>query len=167
MRFTAHRPQRRSDNRRAGFLRMGVQVKSIAANRTAKLAIKTSRRTELRNITREVAELVARHGAISGVCHVYVPHTTAGITINEGADPDVARDIEMTFDRMVPRDAGYRHSEGNSDSHVKTALVGTSQTLLFENVRLLLGRWQAIYLCEFDGPRTREVLVRVVPDAPA
>jgi secondary thiamine-phosphate synthase enzyme len=146
---------------------MSVQVKSIAANRTAKLAIKTSRRTELRNITREVAELVARHGAISGVCHVYVPHTTAGITINEGADPDVARDIEMTFDRMVPRDSGYRHAEGNSDSHVKTAMVGTSQTLLFENGRLLLGRWQAIYLCEFDGPRTREVLVRVVPDAPA
>jgi secondary thiamine-phosphate synthase enzyme len=146
---------------------MSVQVKSIAANRTEKLAIKTSRRTELRNITREVAELVARHGAISGVCHVYVPHTTAGITINEGADPDVARDIEMTFDRMVPRDSGYRHAEGNSDSHVKTAMVGTSQTLLFENGRLLLGRWQAIYLCEFDGPRTREILVRVVPDAPA
>jgi secondary thiamine-phosphate synthase enzyme len=146
---------------------MSVQVKSIAASRTAKLAIKTSRRTELRNITREVAELVARHGAISGVCHVYVPHTTAGITINEGADPDVARDIEMTFDRMVPRDSGYRHAEGNSDSHVKTAMVGTSQTLLFENGRLLLGRWQAIYLCEFDGPRTREILVRVVPDAPA
>jgi secondary thiamine-phosphate synthase enzyme len=144
---------------------MSVQVKSIAASRTAKLAIKTSRRTELRNITREVAELVARHGAISGVCHVYVPHTTAGITINEGADPDVARDIEMTFDRMVPRDSGYRHAEGNSDSHVKTAMVGTSQTLLFENGRLLLGRWQAIYLCEFDGPRTRDVLVRVVPDA--
>jgi secondary thiamine-phosphate synthase enzyme len=144
---------------------MSVQVKSITANRTAKLAIKTSRRTELRNITREVAELVARHGAISGVCHVYVPHTTAGITINEGADPDVARDIEMTFDRMVPRDSGYRHAEGNSDSHVKTAMVGTSQTLLFENGRLLLGRWQAIYLCEFDGPRTRDVLVRVVPDA--
>jgi secondary thiamine-phosphate synthase enzyme len=146
---------------------MSVQVKSIAASRTAKLAIKTSRRTELRKITREVAELVARHGAISGVCHVYVPHTTAGITINEGADPDVARDIEMTFDRMVPRDSGYRHAEGNSDSHVKTAMVGTSQTLLFENGRLLLGRWQAIYLCEFDGPRTREILVRVVPDAPA
>jgi secondary thiamine-phosphate synthase enzyme len=147
---------------------MSAPVQSAAANRTAKLAIKTSRRTELRNITREVAELVARHGAISGVCHVYVPHTTAGITINEGADPDVARDVELTFDRLVPRDAaGYRHAEGNSDSHVKTAMVGTSQTVLVENGRLLLGRWQAIFLCEFDGPRTREVLVRVVPDAPA
>jgi len=147
---------------------MSVHVKSIAANRTAKLAIKTSRRTELRNITREVAEVVARHGAISGVCHVCVPHTTAGITINEGADPDVARDVELTFDRLVPRDApGYRHSEGNSDSHVKTAMVGTSQTVLIENGRLLLGRWQALFLCEFDGPRSREVLVRVVPDAPA
>jgi secondary thiamine-phosphate synthase enzyme len=147
---------------------MSAPVQSAAANRTAKLAIKTSRRTELRNITREVAEVVARHGAISGVCHVYIPHTTAGITINEGADPDVARDVELTFDRLVPRDAaGYRHAEGNSDSHVKTALVGTSQTVLVEKGRLLLGRWQAIFLCEFDGPRSREVLVRVVPDAPA
>jgi secondary thiamine-phosphate synthase enzyme len=147
---------------------MSVSAHSAAANRTSKIAVKTSRRTELRNITREVAELVARHGAISGVCHVYVPHTTAGITINEGADPDVARDVELTFDRMVPRDApGYRHSEGNSDSHVKTAMVGSSQTLFVENGRLVLGRWQAIFLCEFDGPRTREVLVRVVPDAQA
>src|ERR1700691_5875528 len=138
---------------------MSAPVQSTAANRTAKLAIKTSRRTELRNITREVAEIVARHGAISGVCHVYVPHTTAGITINEGADPDVARDVELTFDRLAPRAAaGYRHAEGNSDSHVKTALVGTSQTVLIENGRLLLGRWQAIFLCEFDGPRSREVL---------
>jgi|HubBroStandDraft_1064217.scaffolds.fasta_scaffold253101_2 secondary thiamine-phosphate synthase enzyme len=147
---------------------MSAPARSTHAASTAKLAIKTSRRTELRKITREVADIVARHGAIDGVCHVYVPHTTAGITINEGADPDVAHDIELTFDRLVPREAaGYRHAEGNSDSHVKTAMVGTSQTVLVENGRLMLGRWQAIFLCEFDGPRTREVLVRVVPDAPA
>ncbi|MGB6545611.1 MAG: secondary thiamine-phosphate synthase enzyme YjbQ [Candidatus Acidiferrales bacterium] len=147
---------------------MSAPAKSTHAARTARLAIKTSRRTELRKITREVSEIVARHGTIDGVCHVYVPHTTAGITINEGADPDVAHDIELTFDRLVPREAaGYRHAEGNSDSHVKTAMVGTSQTVLIENGRLVLGRWQAIFLCEFDGPRTREVLVRVVPDAPA
>ena len=138
------------------------------AGRTAKFTVKTSRRTELRKITSDVAEIVARHGAVSGVCHVYVPHTTAGVTINEGADSDVAHDIELTFDRMAPRDAaGYRHAEGNSDSHVKTAMVGSSQTVLIENGRLVLGRWQAIFLCEFDGPRTREVIVRVVPDASA
>jgi secondary thiamine-phosphate synthase enzyme len=147
---------------------MSASARSTRAATTAKLAIKTSRRTELRKITREVSEIVARHGAVDGVCHVYVPHTTAGITINEGADPDVAHDIELTFDRLVPREAaGYRHAEGNSDSHVKTAMVGTSQTVLVENGRLVLGRWQAIFLCEFDGPRAREVLVRVVPDAPA
>ena len=138
------------------------------AGRTAKFTVKTSRRTELRKITSDVAEIVARHGAVSGVVHVYVPHTTAGVTINEGADPDVAHDIELTFDRMAPRDAaGYRHAEANSDSHVKTAMVGSSQTVLIESGRLVLGRWQAIFLCEFDGPRTREVIVRVVPDASA
>jgi secondary thiamine-phosphate synthase enzyme len=147
---------------------MSAPARSTPTAHTARIAVKTSRRTELRNITREIAEIVARHGAVSGVCHIYVPHTTAGITINEGADPDVAHDIELTFDRIVPRDAaGYRHAEGNSDSHVKTAMVGTSQTVLVENGRLVLGRWQAIFLCEFDGLRTRDVLVRVVPDAPA
>jgi len=141
---------------------------STSATRAAKFAIKTSRRTELRNITAEVAEFVARSGAVSGVCHIYVPHTTAGITINEGADPDVAHDIELTFDRLAPRDAaGYRHAEGNSDSHVKTAIVGSSQTVFIERGRLVLGTWQAIFLCECDGPRTREVLVRIVPDAAA
>ena len=128
--------------------------------------MKTSRRTELRNITADVADIVARSGVATGVCHVYVPHTTAGVTINEGADPDVAHDIELTFDRLVPHHAaGYRHAEGNSDSHVKTSIVGSSQTVFVEHGRLVLGTWQAIFLCEFDGPRTREVLVRVVPEA--
>jgi secondary thiamine-phosphate synthase enzyme len=141
---------------------------SAPANRIERIAVRTTRRTELRNITADVDELVARSGVSSGVCHVYVPHTTAGVTINEGYDPDVARDIELTFDRLAPRDApGYQHAEGNSDSHVKTAMVGTSQTIFVERGRLLLGRWQAIFLCEFDGPRTREVLVRIVPDAAA
>jgi len=139
---------------------------SPSAARTARLAVKTSRRTELRNITADIADIVARSGVVSGVCHVYVPHTTAGVTINEGADPDVARDIELTFDRLAPRNAaGYQHAEGNSDSHVKTAIVGSSQTVFIEHGRLVLGTWQAIFLCEFDGPRTREVLVRSVPDA--
>lgn len=133
-------------------------------DRTNKLRIKTSRRTELVNITAEVAKVISRSGVQEGVCHIYVPHTTAGVIINEGYDPDVARDIEATLDRLVPRDAGYRHAEGNSDSHIKVALVGSSQTVFVESGRPVLGHWQAIFFCEFDGPREREVYIRVVRD---
>jgi secondary thiamine-phosphate synthase enzyme len=129
------------------------------------LTVKTSRRTELVNITTEVARFVAASGVASGVCHLYVPHTTAGVTINEGDDPDVARDIEAALDRIVPRDAGYKHYEGNSDSHIKSSLVGVSQSVLIEGGRLLLGHWQAIFFCEFDGPRQREVHLKIQPDA--
>ena len=128
------------------------------------LHIKTSRRTEWVNITSEVNRCVAASGVSSGVCYLYVPHTTAGVTINEGDDPAVARDMEAAFDRMVPRDAGYKHYEGNSDSHIKASLVGCSQTVWIENGQLRLGRWQAIFFCEFDGPRNREVRVKIVPD---
>ena len=100
----------------------------------------------------------------SGVCHLYVPHTTAGITINEGDDPDVARDIEAALDRMVPREAGYKHYEGNADSHIKSSLVGVSQRVLIEGGRLVLGRWQAVFFCEFDGPRAREVHLKIERD---
>jgi secondary thiamine-phosphate synthase enzyme len=129
------------------------------------LVLKTTRRTEWVNITGEVSRCVAASGISAGVCHIYVPHTTAGITINEGADPDVARDMEAAFDRMVPRDAGYKHYEGNSDSHIKASLVGTSQNVLIENAELSLGRWQAIFFCEFDGPRTRKVHVKIQSDS--
>jgi secondary thiamine-phosphate synthase enzyme len=131
------------------------------------LRIKTSRRTEWVNITPEVNRRIAASGVSSGACQLYVPHTTAGITINEGYDPDVARDMEMAFDRMVPRDAGYEHAEGNSDSHIKTSLVGTSQNVWIANGQLRLGRWQAIFFCEFDGPRSREVHLKIVPDQTA
>ncbi len=134
-------------------------------DRSGKLSLRTSRRTELVNITAEVAGIIARSGVREGVCHVYVPHTTAGVIINEGYDPDVARDIEATLDRLVPRDAGYRHAEGNSDSHIKTALLGSSQSVLVQSGRPLLGRWQAIFFCEFDGPREREVFIRVSADS--
>ncbi|HYB62129.1 MAG TPA: secondary thiamine-phosphate synthase enzyme YjbQ [Methylomirabilota bacterium] len=134
-------------------------------DRSGKLSLRTSRRTELVNITAEVAGVIARSGIRDGVCHVYVPHTTAGVIINEGYDPDVARDIEATLDRLVPRDAGYRHAEGNSDSHIKTALVGASQSVLVQSGRPLLGHWQAIFFCEFDGPREREVFIRVSADS--
>ncbi len=131
---------------------------------TRTLAVKTERRTHLLNITTDVQRVVSESRVQSGQCHLYVAHTTAGITINEGDDPDVARDIEATLDRLVPKDAGYKHYEGNADSHVKSTLVGVSQTIPVQDGRLALGRWQAIFFCEFDGPRTREVLIKVVAD---
>ena len=132
--------------------------------RSAVLDLATSRRTQLVEITAQVAKAVADCGVTSGICHLYVPHTTAGITINENADPDVARDIEATVDRMVPRDAGYSHAEGNADSHVKSVLVGVAQSIFIENGRLVLGTWQGIFFCEFDGPRRRQVRLRIIPD---
>ena len=129
------------------------------------LEVKTSRRTQLLGVTPEVQQIVSSSAIASGVCHLYVPHTTAGVTINEADDPDVARDLEATLDRLVPRNAGYRHAEGNADSHVKSSLVGTSCSIPIENGRLVLGRWQGIFFCEFDGPRSRHLLLKLLPDA--
>jgi secondary thiamine-phosphate synthase enzyme len=148
------------------FAFMSSPRKASSGALASTLHVKTSRHTECVNITTEVDRCVAASGVSSGVCHLYVPHTTAGVTINEGDDLDVARDMEAAFDRMVPREAGYKHYEGNSDSHIKSSLVGCSQTVWIENGRLRLGRWQAIFFCEFDGPRNREVLVKIVPDPP-
>ena len=125
--------------------------------------MKTARRAQLLDITEKVAEVVRRSGVVEGTCHVFVPHTTAGVTINEGADPDVANDIEMLLGKLAPKSADYRHGEGNSDSHVKTALVGPSCTAPVRDGGLSIGTWQAIFLCEWDGPRTRTVQVAVAP----
>lgn len=141
-----------------------TQGRLEAGDTTRTVQVKTERRTHLADITAEVQRVVTESRVQSGVCHLYVSHTTAGITINEGDDPDVARDIEATLDKLAPRDAGYKHYEGNADSHVKSTLVGVSQIVHIENGRLALGRWQAIFLCEFDGPRTREVRVKIVAD---
>ena len=130
----------------------------------AVVKVKTSARSELQDITRDVTRVIQQSGIQSGICHLYVPHTTAGICINEAADPDVATDIANALDRLVPRDAGHKHFEGNADSHVKATLVGASETVLIENGRLALGRWQGIFFCEFDGPREREVSIRIISD---
>ncbi|MBI1749807.1 MAG: YjbQ family protein [Acidobacteria bacterium] len=131
---------------------------------TRTLRVKTSRRTELQDITSAVQRVIHEAGVASGVCHLYVPHTTAGITINENADPDVPRDIEAAMDRMVPKDGPYKHFEGNADAHIKATLTGVSQSVQIENGELQLGRWQGIFFCEYDGPRQREVRVRIVRD---
>jgi secondary thiamine-phosphate synthase enzyme len=128
------------------------------------LAVRTERRTQLLDVTAAVTKMVQDSGVQSGICYVYVPHTTAGVIINENADPDVAADMEAALARLVPKDAGYSHAEGNSDSHIKTALVGTSATIFISRGQLELGRWQGIFFCEFDGPRTRRLRVKIVPD---
>lgn len=127
------------------------------------LRVKTSRRTQLVDMTDDVQRAVEELTVESGILHVFVPHTTAGVMINEHADPDVAGDLEGVFDRLVPRKGPYRHAEGNTDSHAKAAMVGSSVTMFVENGKLELGTWQGIFLCEFDGPRERKIWVRVSP----
>ncbi len=127
------------------------------------LNIKTSLKTEFVDITAKVQEALAATGLTEGLCMLYVPHTTAAITINESADPSVKSDILMVLNRMVPWEAEYRHGEGNSPAHIKSTLVGASELIAVEKGRLVLGTWQGVFFCEFDGPRTRRVLVKVVP----
>ena len=127
-----------------------------------KFKVKTSGRSEMADITREVQGLVREHGLESGVCHLFVPHTTCGLAINENADPDVKSDIVDALDLAVPERAPYRHSEGNSPAHIKSVLVGPSLTVFVEEGGLQLGTWQGIYLCEYDGPRTREVWLKLI-----
>lgn len=128
------------------------------------IQVKTSRRTQLVDITQDVQRIVSALGIRAGTCFLYLPHTTAGIIINEHADPDVASDAEGTLDRLVPMAGPYRHTEGNSDSHVKTMLAGGTQFVFVEEGKLALGRWQGIFLAEFDGPRERRVYVKALPD---
>ena len=126
------------------------------------ISVQTHSRTEMTDITAAVQNLVLEEKIESGICLVYTPHTTAAITINENADPDVPRDILAALDRAVPLSANYRHAEGNSAAHVKSSLVGASELVMIENGRLVLGTWQSIFFCEFDGPRTRKVMIKVM-----
>ena len=123
--------------------------------------IKSRKRIEMVDVTSSVQNEVSKSGISDGVCMVYVPHTTAAVTINEGADPSVCQDILTKLIEMVPPDAGYQHMEGNSDSHIKASLVGNSVSVLVENGRLALGTWQKIFFCEFDGPRSRKVYFKI------
>jgi secondary thiamine-phosphate synthase enzyme len=129
------------------------------------LSIKTSRREELVDVTGRVQEVVNKSGEKSGLVVCFVKHTTAGITINENADPDVRRDILYKLGKEIPKDENYQHAEGNSDAHIKASLMGFSLSVLFQDGRLILGTWQGLYFCEFDGPRARSLLVKVIPIA--
>jgi secondary thiamine-phosphate synthase enzyme len=126
------------------------------------LTVRSSKREEMLDVTGQVQKALDQSGILDGMCMVYVPHTTAALIINEGADPMVCRDIVDNLSRLVPRDGGYRHSEGNADAHIKVAALGTSQTVLVEGGRIRLGQWQRIFFCEFDGPRTRSLWVKVM-----
>ncbi len=128
------------------------------------LSVKTSSREEFIDITEEVEKAVRESGIKNGVCYLYVPHTTAGITINEGADPSVKKDIINTLKKIAPYNVGYLHMEGNADSHIKTTLVGSSVNIFIENGNLILGQWQSIFFCEFDGPRTRKIYLKILKE---
>jgi secondary thiamine-phosphate synthase enzyme len=130
-----------------------------------KINLKTSRRIELMDITAKVQQAVAKLEVDNGVCFVFCPHTTAGLTINENADPSVKSDMINALNKLIPPDPGYAHSEGNSDSHVKSSLFGPDLSIFIENGALSLGAWQAVYFCESDGPRVREVWVKVLGPA--
>ncbi|OYD14589.1 hypothetical protein CH330_08255 [candidate division WOR-3 bacterium JGI_Cruoil_03_51_56] len=127
--------------------------------------VTTHSRTELKDITRQVQTAVTHTGAKTGICFIYVPHTTAGVTVNESYDPDVAGDINKILSRLVPASPHYAHAEGNADAHIKATIVGCCAQVPVENGRLVLGRWQGVFFCEFDGPRQRRVQIRIVGDS--
>ena len=129
-----------------------------------KLELNTSSHTQMADITAMVQKAVADSGVKSGVCTVFVPHTTAAVTINENADPNVVRDFTMELGKLVPWEDGYRHVEGNSAAHLKASLIGFSEQIIIERGRLVLGTWQGIYFCEFDGPRRRSFYVKLMKD---
>lgn len=126
------------------------------------ISIKSRSRTEFINITNEVQNAVNKSGVKNGVCYLFVPRTTAGITINEAADPDVVDDIQQNLSKLAPHSGHYRHTEGNADSHIKASIVGSSEVVFIEGGRLKLGTWQGIFFCEFDGPRNRKAWVKIV-----
>ena len=124
--------------------------------------VRTEQNCAMVEITGEIQHIVTESGIKSGICTVFIPHTTAGITINENADPDVVKDFLMETNKIVPLSDGYRHMEGNSAAHIKASMMGFSQTIIIEEGRLILGTWQGIYFCEYDGPRIRKVYVKVM-----
>ena len=130
-----------------------------------KINLKTTKRVEFFDITDNVRQVISNNKVKDGICILYCPHTTAGLSINENADPSVKKDIINTLNKLIPENAGYAHSEGNSDSHIKSSLLGTTLTLFVEFGQLKLGTWQGIYFAEFDGPRARNLWLKFMPDS--
>jgi secondary thiamine-phosphate synthase enzyme len=124
------------------------------------ISVKTKAKTEFIDITRNIEEAIRSEGVMDGACLIFVPHTTAAVTINESADPSVKSDILMVLNKMVPWEESYRHLEGNSPAHIKSSIIGPSEIIGVEGGRLSLGTWQGVFFCEFDGPRTRKIHIR-------
>lgn len=129
-----------------------------------KMEIKTKSKVDFQEITSEIRKVIESSGVKSGVCYLFVPHTTAGVTVNEHADPSVVKDVIDQLDMVIPQHRQYRHGEGNSPAHIKASLMGSSQILPIENGKPILGTWQGIFFCEFDGPRNRSLLIKIVTD---
>ncbi len=127
-----------------------------------KISLKTSERNQFIDITDRITDVIYNSGIENGIAIIYTPHTTAGITINENADPSVKKDIINFLNKKIPYHGDYKHMEGNADSHIKSSLIGCSETVIIENKRILLGTWQGIFFCEFDGPRRREVWIKII-----
>lgn len=130
-----------------------------------KFSVITDSRMCFKDITADVNRLIKNTGVESGICHIFVPHTTAAVTVNERADPSVMRDVSTALSKLIPFDDDYRHLEGNSAAHIKSSVIGVSEILPVERGKLVLGTWQAVFFCEFDGPRRRDVLLKVISDA--
>ena len=126
--------------------------------------VRSLSRTQFINIDQQIQEIVTNDSIQEGICTIFIPHTTAAVTINENADPDVVRDMSVGMEKLIPYKDGYHHLEGNSDAHIKSSLFGTSLTVIIADGQLVLGTWQSIYFCEFDGPRQRKVLVKLSRD---
>lgn len=135
-----------------------------AATRAHAVQVETRARVEFKDVTSTIQKFVAESGVQSGTCLVFVPHTTAAVLINENADPGLRTDLDNFLKQLAPRDKEYCHDDGNCDAHLKAAVIGCSKSLLIENGRLVLGTWQGVYLCEFDGPRRRELRLKIVSD---
>lgn len=125
------------------------------------LSIITNKNVEMQDVTSKIRSLIKESGIKEGICTVFIPHTTAGVTINENADPEVVRDFTMEINKIVPFEDNYKHMEGNSAAHIKASIMGASETIIVHNGELLLGIWQGIYFCEYDGPRTRKMVVKI------
>lgn len=130
--------------------------------KTITLNIRTDSHTQMKDITSLIQDEVRKSGVRDGLCMVFIPHTTAAVTINENADPDVVRDMNMELSKIIPWEDGYHHMEGNSAAHLKSSLVGASEHIIIEDGRLLLGTWQGVYFCEYDGPRHRKAIVKII-----
>jgi len=128
------------------------------------IQVQTHSRVEFKDVTSQIQKLIADSGVLSGVCHVFTPHTSAAVLIQENDDPSLQRDFDSFLSGLAPRDKDYHHNDGNCDAHLKASVIGCSKTLIIENGRLLLGRWQGVFFCEFDGPRERKLHVKLVAD---